>query len=764
MNILEYLMNEKGINLEKRGDEFWACCPIHQENTPSFSIRPSPGGRWVWYCFGCNNGGNDISLIMQLEGVKRQEASKILGLESLISYDQNLLGDIVDGIKIDPNHSFLKDRGISPKVAQRYSIGYCSDWGDIVEKFKLKSDDILRLGLYDLTNQIVYPFFNSNGGCYKVHSRRANSKNYLCKEGLGPGLWQKALWGLNHVRSEHVYIFEGFQDVLVAATHGIQSVAMCGTNMYKNYWVQLRKNGVTKATIVPDGDAGGEQALKKILQKGVPEDFDVNIICLPHGDPDDYIIREEFKGLPPKTLLEWYVGKKWRHIKKDSPIHEIISMFKDIAKYLGKMPPYQRKIFEQRFSDRYGGEAITYLDDEAKPDINLEKAVIANALFDEDSRALCLLELREDYFYDEIHRKIFKGLGKGLTRLEVEGYNDLYGFETHIDTSNNREYVRSLKKTAIRIELKDAINRTKTNGDPIVTIGSLIDRLSRLCSESYIPAADTRKLIENTVSGILDETQNPIPFPIGPKFPALNEHLFGFPPNTIIIISGLTNTGKTTFVCNLIEESVFRGVSTLFVTVEMSPREILTKLIAIRTRINPTRIRKRNLIGFEREAIQRVGNNLKESDCLKIEWNSDMSHLLTAIRGMIIKYKINIIIFDYLQLFTLNSRESRWEQLSSMTQRIKTDLCTLGPTCIVVSALNKDKTMLAGSHASGFDADVILELDAKELPDEDGSNLSVIVKKDRNNHAGIEFPMVFDRSTMTIMEVKNDPFTCSHRI
>ena len=75
-NIIDIAANE-GIEMKQRGDSFWACCPLHDERTPSFKVDPE---RQLFYCFGCNEGGDVISLIEKLRGYSFKDTLAYLGI------------------------------------------------------------------------------------------------------------------------------------------------------------------------------------------------------------------------------------------------------------------------------------------------------------------------------------------------------------------------------------------------------------------------------------------------------------------------------------------------------------------------------------------------------------------------------------------------------------------------------------------------------------------------------------------------------------
>ena len=151
------------VEIKKAGKEFKACCPFHNEKTPSFTVSPEKG---FYHCFGCGAHGTALGFLMDYERLTFVEAieevAKMLGvnvpkrkediakskersslkglLQNISSYYEQNLKDSNKAIK------YLKSRGIDGKTAKHYALGFSKDsWDDITNKFGATQEDKKKL-------------------------------------------------------------------------------------------------------------------------------------------------------------------------------------------------------------------------------------------------------------------------------------------------------------------------------------------------------------------------------------------------------------------------------------------------------------------------------------------------------------------------------------------------------------------------------------------------------------------------------------------
>ena len=253
---------DKRITLKKAGANYSACCPFHQEKTPSFTVSPS---KQFYHCFGCGAHGSAISFLIEYEGLTFIEAitelANSIGLKVPNDAPQkikkeNEYSNLEEVIKIanifyqkqlrkSPKAiSYLKSRGLTGEIAKEFEIGYAPEgWQNLKTVFKKYEDEsLVKAGLivknekgkvYDrFRNRIIFPIYNDKGKVIGFGGRiidpEDTPKYYNSPETI---LFQKSyeLYGLLASRKairqkEYVLVVEGYMDVVGLAQKGIKNV------------------------------------------------------------------------------------------------------------------------------------------------------------------------------------------------------------------------------------------------------------------------------------------------------------------------------------------------------------------------------------------------------------------------------------------------------------------------------------------------------------------------------------------------------------
>ena len=347
---------DKRVQLKKAGANFVACCPFHQEKTPSFSVSPS---KQFYHCFGCGAHGSAITFLIEYEGLTFVEAvtqiasslgltvpnektnniknvKENFGLEEALKianqYYQQALRKSPEAIK------YLKSRGLTGKIAKEFSIGFAPDgWQNLEKAFKHYEDSVLeKAGLiqkndkgkyYDrFRNRIMFPIINEKGTVIGFGGRIINPKDtpkyYNSPE---TPLFQKSyeLYGLIYARKPirekgYVLVVEGYMDVVALAQHGFQNaVATLGTAT-TIYHIKKLMRYTQDIVFCFDGDSAGQTAAWRAMMNAlsaVTDNVRLKFLFLPKDhDPDTYIrenSKEAFDTLADEALpLTEYVVKK----------------------------------------------------------------------------------------------------------------------------------------------------------------------------------------------------------------------------------------------------------------------------------------------------------------------------------------------------------------------------------------------------------------------------------------------------------------------
>jgi len=318
------------VQLKKAGREFKACCPFHDEKTPSFTVSPSKG---FYHCFGCGAHGTAIGFLMEFDHLSFVEA-----IESLAStmgvdvprdesdrparrYDDlfELLSSVERfwqrGLRDNPAAvDYLRKRGIDGATAKRFGLGYAADaWSTVLDKFGKSQQAIERLlaagliirrdngGHYDrFRDRVMFPIRDVRGRCIGFGGRAMGDGEPKYLNSPETVLFHKGreLYGLHEARQalrqiERFVVVEGYMDVVALARHGIDfAVATLGTATtadHMNRLFRLAEN----VDFCFDGDRAGEQAAWRALETALPhikEGRQVRFVFLPDGhDPDSYV-------------------------------------------------------------------------------------------------------------------------------------------------------------------------------------------------------------------------------------------------------------------------------------------------------------------------------------------------------------------------------------------------------------------------------------------------------------------------------------------
>jgi len=318
------------IQLKKAGREFKACCPFHDEKTPSFTVSPNKG---FYHCFGCGAHGTAVGFLMEFDHMSFVEAIESLASSMGVDvprdesdkparrYDElfTLMGQVeklwVEGLRDNKSAvDYVKNRGIDGATAKRFGIGFAPDgWSTVLDKFG-KSDEaidrLLAAGLvirkdngrhYDrFRDRIMFPIRDSRGRCIGFGGRIMGDGEPKYLNSPETVLFHKGreLYGLWEARQalrniDRLIVVEGYMDVIALARHGIDfSVATLGTATTEEHLNRLFRLTESVAFCF-DGDRAGKKAAWRALETALPhirEGRQVRFVFLPDGqDPDTYV-------------------------------------------------------------------------------------------------------------------------------------------------------------------------------------------------------------------------------------------------------------------------------------------------------------------------------------------------------------------------------------------------------------------------------------------------------------------------------------------
>ncbi|UPR55541.1 DNA primase [Vibrio sp. ED004] len=333
------------VKLKKKGKNYGACCPFHNEKTPSFSVSQE---KQFYHCFGCGVHGNAIDFIMEFERLDFVEAieelASYLGLDvpreqrsgeisttpRANSEQKRNLYDLMGGIsqfyrsqlKIAANKpaiEYLKNRGLSGEIVQKFGIGYVADEWDLVRKNfgqQKEAQDMLVTGgmliendkgnRYDrFRGRVMFPIRDRRGRVIGFGGRvlEDGTPKYLNSPETPIFHKGKELYGLYEVLQAYreppqVLVVEGYMDVVALAQYGVDySVASLGTSTTGDH-IQMLFRQTSTVVCCYDGDRAGKEAAWRALENALEylkTGNTLKFLFLPDGEDPDSYIREHGK-------------------------------------------------------------------------------------------------------------------------------------------------------------------------------------------------------------------------------------------------------------------------------------------------------------------------------------------------------------------------------------------------------------------------------------------------------------------------------------
>lgn len=367
---------QRFLPLKKKGNSWLGICPFHKDSSPSMHVTPSLG---IYKCFACGAGGDVFRFVMEHEKQTFPEAvefvADIVGhVLTEKSFGNNaqekdafaLARQAIDlateffkeQLQRKPDIlDYLKNRGITPKTANEFEMGYAPDsWDALIvraKREKITNKAMIDAGLvvqkdaggiYDrFRHRLIIPIKDSNGKVLGFGGRALkqseNAKYINSPESL---LYHKSqvLFGLNLAKKaisqeKCFYIVEGYMDVIQLWQHGVQNcVAVSGTALTTQQ-IKLISRYAKQAKLLFDGDNAGRNATLKSLPLLLEASVQTTMLSLPvEHDPDSYVKEHGAEALfsyPEKSWIE-FVSSSLGELSTPEQRSEVGNQIKDLLK------------------------------------------------------------------------------------------------------------------------------------------------------------------------------------------------------------------------------------------------------------------------------------------------------------------------------------------------------------------------------------------------------------------------------------------------
>ena len=332
---------DRYVKLRKAGANYSACCPFHNEKTPSFTVSPS---KQFYHCFGCGAHGNAIGFLMEYSGLSYPDAIRALAETVGLAVPETrergerpgagakapglgaMMMEALNYYRAQLKNSreavdYLKGRGLSGEIAARYGLGYAPEgWQNLEAVFPdYRSAALKDTGLvidsepsapgepekpsrrYDrFRGRVMFPILDGRGNVIGFGGRVIGEGEPKYLNSPETPLFEKGreLYGLYQARrairdANRVVVVEGYMDVVALAQHGVENaVATLGTATTPTHVSKLLRLA-DNIVFCFDGDAAGRKAAWRALEVALPVLADgkaVSFLFLPpEDDPDTYI-------------------------------------------------------------------------------------------------------------------------------------------------------------------------------------------------------------------------------------------------------------------------------------------------------------------------------------------------------------------------------------------------------------------------------------------------------------------------------------------
>ncbi|MBE6207508.1 MAG: DNA primase [Rikenellaceae bacterium] len=326
------------VTLKRKGVNYMACCPFHNEKTPSFVVSPSKG---LYKCFGCGKGGNAVTFLMEHESISYPEALKMVAKrynipveereeteedirrnndrESMFAvnswaadYFMNYLHNETEGRSVGLSY-FRQQRQLTDATIRKFGLGFCPSYGDRMTRDALEAgykEEFLKMTgltkaresdghLYDpFRDRVIFPVHNISGRVVAFGARTLRSDKKVAKYLNSPEseIYSKRneIYGLYFAKraiqqQDCAIMVEGYLDVISMHQVGIEHVvASSGTSLTQQQ-IRLLSRFSRNMTVIYDSDPAGIKASLRGIDLILQEGLNVRVVLLPEGeDPDSF--------------------------------------------------------------------------------------------------------------------------------------------------------------------------------------------------------------------------------------------------------------------------------------------------------------------------------------------------------------------------------------------------------------------------------------------------------------------------------------------
>lgn len=405
------------VTLKRRGSSYVACCPFHNERTPSFHVTPSKG---IYKCFGCGKGGSAVGFLMDYDHRSYGEALRYLAdkyhidiVEEELSAEEIRKRQYTESLylvmefaakyfaeQLDSEEGraiarqYINRRGLQEETVRQFGIGWAPSGFDTFVKAALaagyKEEYLIDAGLAKRSEKgslycrfrerVMFPIHSVSGRVIAFSGRTLHAdteSKYVNSDSTPIYVKSRILMGIYHAKSEiarqdSCILVEGNVDVVMLHQLGIRNaVASCGTALTVEQ-VRLIHRFTDNVTIMYDSDSAGIKAANKAIPLILSEGMNVNTVLLPDGeDPDSFSRSHTLEQVSDyiRDNTKDFISYKTDMLldKTGSDPLKKAELINDIADTIACAPDaVKRSVFADTVAARFGVEASIIQDRVAK--------------------------------------------------------------------------------------------------------------------------------------------------------------------------------------------------------------------------------------------------------------------------------------------------------------------------------------------------------------------------------------------------------------
>ena len=393
------------VTLKKRGANYTACCPFHNEKTPSFSVSPSKG---IYKCFGCGKSGTAVGFVMEHESLSYVEALRYLARkyhievvekeesaediarrqknESLLLVSEYAGRFFQESMATDEGrniaYQYFRSRGLEDETIRKYGLGWAplsrKALAEAARAAGYKEEFLIETGLcirYDdgrlvdrFFDRVMFPIHSVSGRIIAFGGRTLKTDKSVAKYVNSPEteiyVKSRSLYGIYFAKSEisrkdKCILVEGYLDVLSMHQLGMTNVvASSGTSLTVEQ-IRMIHKFTDNVTIIYDGDGAGIHAALRGIDLVLKEGMNVKVVLLPDGqDPDDFARRHTLEEVQDyiNTNERDFIGFKTDLLLDQAgndPLKKA-ELINDVADSVALMPdPVKRAVYVRSCAERF---------------------------------------------------------------------------------------------------------------------------------------------------------------------------------------------------------------------------------------------------------------------------------------------------------------------------------------------------------------------------------------------------------------------------